>query len=1009
MLSFMHNSYAQVGASVNFNDATTLPAGWTNPTGFFTVLNTAACQGNSIRTNLWGSTSTSSFLSPNYVAGSNGTDVTFSFDYKVVEYAPTSTATPAGWGSLFVETSSDNGTTWVITYTINNANHVVASTCANVTFVIPGADVPSGSNLKFRFRGLRTTGDYFIYLDNISFAQETSLPPNCDATLVTPANGAINANLSGNVSWIAATGVPSGYSLTVGTTAGGSDVLPLTDVGNVTSKNIGVLLASTTYYVSIVPYNLNGDATGCTEYSFTTFTPPTNDNCSGAIALTVNPALACSAVTSGTVLGATASPTSTTSCSGSEDDDVWFSFVATDTRHKLTLSDILGSTTYMEHSVWQGANCNSLTLVPGTCSTENSTVVSNLVIGTTYYFRVYTNTATLSQDTTFKVCVGTLPTPIIGSLCANPIIVTLPYNTTNDTTNYEDINYEGSPGATGCGTTYAYLGGNDVVYAYTPTTTTSIKIKLTTPATWVGFFVYNSCAAIGTGCIAGGVNGPTGGSINILDLPVTAGQTYYFVVSTYPDPQTAAYTLNILENTCTNATATYAVISDCLNGPQFFVNVNITSLGTANSLTISNNQLSSPQNVSTTGIANFGPFLNGTPVIFTIKNDQDLNCVVISDAKTQVACPATNDECSAAISLTVNPDLNCASTNLTAGNVIGATASAVSATSCGGSEDDDVWFSFVATETSHFINLLDIAGSQLDLFHSLWTGPDCNNLTLVPGTCSDPNRSNPSGLTVGETYYLRVYTTAAILGQTTTFNVCIGTTPPPPVNDTCDAALTLSVGTSFAQNAVVGSTAGALTTTGLTAPAIACVAATSIINEVWYSVTPLSTTMTVETSTVAGTLLTDTVVRAFTGTCGALVSIGCNDDIGGGNFFSKVALTGLTIGTPIYIGVWKYLNTFVPGMDGQFKISAYDASLANNTFESASFSAYPNPVTDILNLSYSKNIDKLQVMNLLGQEVLTKSVNATNVKVDMSNLASGTYLVKVTSDNLVKTLKVVKQ
>jgi Secretion system C-terminal sorting domain len=82
---------------------------------------------------------------------------------------------------------------------------------------------------------------------------------------------------------------------------------------------------------------------------------------------------------------------------------------------------------------------------------------------------------------------------------------------------------------------------------------------------------------------------------------------------------------------------------------------------------------------------------------------------------------------------------------------------------------------------------------------------------------------------------------------------------------------------------------------------------------------------------------------------------------------------------------------------------------ASSSFDSTNFSSYPNPVVDILNLSYSKNIDKVQVINLLGQEVVAKSINATDAKVDMSALSSGTYLVKVTSDNQIKTLKVIKQ
>jgi hypothetical protein len=48
-------------------------------------------------------------------------------------------------------------------------------------------------------------------------------------------------------------------------------------------------------------------------------------------------------------------------------------------------------------------------------------------------------------------------------------------------------------------------------------------------------------------------------------------------------------------------------------------------------------------------------------------------------------------------------------------------------------------------------------------------------------------------------------------------------------------------------------------------------------------------------------------------------------------------------------------------------------------------------------------------MNLLGQEVITKSINSNQSQIDMSNLPQGTYLVKVTSENQVKTIKVIKE
>jgi hypothetical protein len=109
----------------------------------------------------------------------------------------------------------------------------------------------------------------------------------------------------------------------------------------------------------------------------------------------------------------------------------------------------------------------------------------------------------------------------------------------------------------------------------------------------------------------------------------------------------------------------------------------------------------------------------------------------------------------------------------------------------------------------------------------------------------------------------------------------------------------------------------------------------------------------------------------------------------------------------LYVGVWKYGNF---GSDGEFQLSAYDASLLSNTsFENENFRAYPNPVKDVLNLSYNKTISNVSVFNILGQEVMIKSINANQSQIDMSGLTAGTYLVKVTADNQVKTIKVIKE
>ncbi|MBL7953303.1 MAG: hypothetical protein JNM62_16470 [Flavobacteriales bacterium] len=132
-----------------------------------------------------------------------------------------------------------------------------------------------------------------------------------------------------------------------------------------------------------------------------------------------------------------------------------------------------------------------------------------------------------------------------------------------------------------------------------------------------------------------------------------------------------------------------------------------------------------------------------------------------------------NNECINAVPLTVNTDYECG--EKTPGTVIGATGSNITST-CSGTADDDVWFRFVALAATHRVSILDINGSTADMYHALWTA-DCGALEFVPLSCSDAEESNPVALTPGETYYVQVYTYTATAGQTSTFNVCIGSDP----------------------------------------------------------------------------------------------------------------------------------------------------------------------------------------------------------------------------------------
>lgn len=83
--------------------------------------------------------------------------------------------------------------------------------------------------------------------------------------------------------------------------------------------------------------------------------------------------------------------------------------------------------------------------------------------------------------------------------------------------------------------------------------------------------------------------------------------------------------------------------------------------------------------------------------------------------------------------------------------------------------------------------------------------------------------------------------------------------------------------------------------------------------------------------------------------------------------------------------------------------------LGNESFAFGTFKYYPNPVSNVLNMSYTNTITGIEVYNLVGQRVIEKSYTQNEVQLDMSQLTAGTYMVKVITVDASSTIKVVKQ
>ncbi len=151
--------------------------------------------------------------------------------------------------------------------------------------------------------------------------------------------------------------------------------------------------------------------------------------------------------------------------------------------------------------------------------------------------------------------------------------------------------------------------------------------------------------------------------------------------------------------------------------------------------------------------------------------------------------PDTNDECINAKLAPINQNTNCLQT--VTGTVAGATPSSQTnvGTGCSNTaDDDDVWFRFVATASTHYISLLGVnySANPTNLNFALYTG-NCSAMTQIGACVTGTNTRSHirNGLIPGQTYYVRVYSTGTN-ASITTFDLCIGTNV-----ITCPSALPL--------------------------------------------------------------------------------------------------------------------------------------------------------------------------------------------------------------------------
>lgn len=358
--------------------------------------------------------------------------------------------------------------------------------------------------------------------------------------------------------------------------------------------------------------------------------------------------------------------------------------------------------------------------------------------------------------------------------------------------------------------------------------------------------------------------------------------------------------------------------------------------------------------------------------------------------------PPANDECATAITIPVNPNLNCGT--VTAGYTIGATDSGTAPSPCYGQADDDVWFKFVATATTHKISLLNITSvgstaGDTDTYFQVFSG-GCGALSSI--LCSDPPSGVVSGLTVGETYLVRVYSYYGA-GSNQSFNICVGTFPPPPANDACSGALSA---TAFPYTYAQNDGAGATNNSG-----IVSVCSNEMNDGTWFTFTGDGSTFNINVTMPAGSDF-DPQIGVYSGNCSALNCESTVDD--GGQGGAETVSVPTLAGNTYYVNVGHY-SGWSDEPEGAFTINITKNNLATSEVAANknTIKVFPNPFRDVVNISDIAKVKSVSVTDVSGR--LIRVIENPTSEIHLGELKQGVYFLmldmKDGSKQVVKTIK----
>lgn len=265
------------------------------------------------------------------------------------------------------------------------------------------------------------------------------------------------------------------------------------------------------------------------------FGQPTNNNCSGATLLPVNSS--CIEFT-GTTLNATQT---IPGCAGVANDDVWYSFVATQGNIQIQVTGSAGFNPVVQVFSGSCGSGPSLGCINATGSGGVELVnLSSLVVGSTYWFRVYHFEATNPTTPTFTICITPQATMPLCSASAPA------GNTCAEATLICDVNgYCGSTSASYTADSWpalstAFCGSienNSFIQFVANSSTVSLNVWVTSSTSNLGIqiliFSTPTCGGAVTSYTCVSPLAPSTMASSVTASGLTPGQTYYMMIDGY--------------------------------------------------------------------------------------------------------------------------------------------------------------------------------------------------------------------------------------------------------------------------------------------------------------------------------------------------------------------------------------------------------------------------------------------------------------------------------------------